>query len=150
MRTLDWFVNRPICTWYALILCPFISKSDSSAVESSPHNPWIEGSRVEIILPFQYHGKSMLFLWKLLILYPEMSLVINEVHEYVKSVKSINYEKMTITNLRVISLCCSWIRWKKNICNVFKHCVQCLLNTQILRILMYGCQSSIKKKTSPL
>ena len=44
LRQLDWFVNNAFCTWYTLLLCPFISKSDSSAVKSSPRNSWIEGS----------------------------------------------------------------------------------------------------------
>ncbi len=33
----------------------FISKLDSSVVESSLRNPWIGGSNPETILPFQYH-----------------------------------------------------------------------------------------------
>ena len=44
LHTLHWFVNKDFCTWYTLIVCPFISKSDTSAVWSSPRNLWIEGS----------------------------------------------------------------------------------------------------------
>ena len=45
-----------------LLLCPFISKSDSSAVESSPRIPWIEDSTpAETILTFQYRVEWILF-----------------------------------------------------------------------------------------
>ena len=44
LHRLDWFVNKLFGTWYTLLLCPFISKSDSSVVESSLRNPWIGGS----------------------------------------------------------------------------------------------------------
>ena len=45
LRTLNRLVNKLSDTWYImLLLCPFISKADSVAVESSPRNPWIESS----------------------------------------------------------------------------------------------------------
>ncbi len=44
LRRSDWFVNKLFGTWYALILYPFISESDSSVVESSLRNPFIGGS----------------------------------------------------------------------------------------------------------
>ncbi len=39
----DWYVNKYISIWYrpTLILCPIISKSNSSVVESWSRNPWI-------------------------------------------------------------------------------------------------------------
>ena len=58
LRRLDWFVNKLFGTWYtlSLLLCPFISESDSSVVKSSLRNPWIWGSNPGgTILPFQYH-----------------------------------------------------------------------------------------------
>ncbi len=43
-HTLDWFLNKLFGTWLTLLFCAFITKSDSSAVESSTRNPWIGGS----------------------------------------------------------------------------------------------------------
>ncbi len=44
LRTLVWVVNIVFWTWYSLLLCSVVSKSDSSAVENSFRNPYIEGS----------------------------------------------------------------------------------------------------------
>ena len=56
------FVNNVFGTWYTLLLCPLISKSNSWAVKCLPRNPWIEGSNpAKTVLPFQYHEEWILF-----------------------------------------------------------------------------------------
>ncbi len=62
LRDLYWFVNKLFGVWYALLLCPFINKSDSSTVEGSSRNPWIGGSNPGgNYFPFHYDVEWIFF-----------------------------------------------------------------------------------------
>ena len=63
LHTVDWFVKKVFGTWCTWATIPFISKSDSSAVESSPRN-----LSMEVLnpsgndFPLRYHVEWIFFL----------------------------------------------------------------------------------------